>query len=79
MTDFDPTLPYNDLPRLPNGYFGVYLLAYVPVLWFRVMDERLLELPHIRGDLDKVNIDPDARAVILLRYGRDRTTEPGIS
>ena len=23
---------YPDLPRLPNGYFGVYLLAYVPVV-----------------------------------------------
>ena len=46
---------FDDIPELPNGYFGMYLLAYVPVLWFRVMDKRLLELPHIRGDLSKVN------------------------
>jgi alkane 1-monooxygenase len=69
---------YPDLPRLPNGYFGVYLLAYMPAIWFKVMDERLLALPHIRGDLDKVNIDPDARAAIFLRYGRDRMSEPRI-
>ena len=70
---------FEDLPQLPNGYFGVYLLAYVPWLWFRVMDRRLLALPHIRGDLDKVNIDPDARGRIFLQYGRDKMSEPAIS
>jgi alkane 1-monooxygenase len=70
---------FEDLPQLPNGYFGVYLLAYVPQLWFRVMDKRLLALPHIQGDLDRVNIDPDERGRILLQYGRDRMTEPVIS
>ena len=63
-------------PELPSGYFGVYLLAYVPWLWFRVMDKRLLTLPHIQGDLDKINIDPDARAAIFLKYGRDKMIEP---
>ncbi len=70
---------FEDLPQLPNGYFGVYLLAYVPWLWFRVMDRRLLALPHVRGDLDKINIDPDARGRIFLQYGRDKMTEPVIS
>lgn len=66
----------DDAPQLPSGYFGVYLLAYVPSLWFRVMDKRLLALPHIDGDLDKVNICPDARASLFLRYGQDKMTEP---
>ena len=70
---------FHDLPQLPNGYFGMYMLAYVPWLWFRIMDQRLLELPHIDGDLDKVNICPDARANIFLRYGRDQMAEPTIS
>jgi len=61
---------FDDLPQLPNGYFGSYLLAYVPPLWFRVMNPRLLALPHIDGDLDKVNIDPAAREEIERRYGR---------
>jgi len=47
---------FDDIPQLPNGYFGTYLLAYIPWLWFKVMDKRLLALPHIRGDLGKVNI-----------------------
>lgn len=70
---------YPDLPQLPNGYFGTYLLAYVPWAWFYIMDKRLLALPHIRGDLDKVNIDPDARSSIFLRYGRDKMEEPTLS
>lgn len=67
---------YDDLPTLPNGYFGAYLLAYVPKLWFRVMDKRLLALPHVNGDLDKVNIDPQARHGLFLRYARDKMLEP---
>jgi alkane 1-monooxygenase len=67
---------FDDAPQLPNGYFGVYLLAYVPVLWFRVMDKRLLALAHVQGDLDKVNICPDARAAIFLKYGQGKMIEP---
>ena len=67
---------FDDAPQLPNGYFGMYLLAYVPPLWFRVMDERLMALPHVRGDLDKVNICPDARPALFLRYGADKKTAP---
>jgi alkane 1-monooxygenase len=67
---------YDDLPLLPTGYFGAYLLAYVPKLWFRVMDKRLLALPQVQGDLDLVNIDPAARPALFLEYGRDKMNEP---
>ena len=60
---------FDDLPTLPNGYFGMYLIAYVPWLWFRVMDKRLLALPHVNGDLAKINIDPAHREEIEARYG----------
>jgi alkane 1-monooxygenase len=60
---------YDDLPSLPSGYFGAYLLAYVPPLWFRVMDKRLLALPHVAGNLDRLNIDPRARAALVRRFG----------
>jgi alkane 1-monooxygenase len=69
---------YDDLPSLPSGYFGSYLLAYIPPLWFRVMDKRLLALPQVQGDLERVNIDPDARPSLFLRYGRDKMSEPTI-
>ena len=59
---------HDDLPALPAGYFADFLLAYVPWLWFRVMDRRLLALPHVRGDLSKVNVDPKRRDALNRRY-----------
>ncbi len=60
---------FEDLPSLPSGYYGMYLLAYVPSLWFKYMDAKLLALPHVQGDLNKINIDPAARDEILHKYG----------
>ena len=61
---------FEQLPQLPSGYFGMFPLAYVPPLWFRVMDPRLLALPHVQGSLDRVNVDPRRRAALARRYGR---------
>ncbi|MFQ6006096.1 MAG: alkane 1-monooxygenase [Woeseia sp.] len=61
---------FDDLPTLPNGYFGVYLLAYIPWLWYRVMDRRLLALPDVGGDLDKVNIDPASKQALYEKFGQ---------
>src|SRR3546814_9553645 len=47
---------FDDIPQLPSGYFGMFVLAYVPPLWFRVMDRRLLAL--VGDDLRRLNIDP---------------------
>ena len=44
---------YEDVPQLPSGYFGMFLLAYLPPLWFRVMDPRVLA--RVDGDLARVN------------------------
>lgn len=66
---------FEGIPELPNGYFGTYLIAYVPWLWYRVMDERLLALPHISGDLGKVNIQPAKRQSIYQKYGKNRVTD----
>lgn len=60
---------FDDLPELPNGYYGMFLLAYIPPLWYAVMDRKLLNLPHIQGDLSRINIDPAHRDAIEGRYG----------
>jgi len=60
---------FEGIPELPNGYFGMYLIAYIPWLWYRVMDKRVLALPHIQGDLNKVNIQPGRREEIYAKYG----------
>jgi alkane 1-monooxygenase len=61
---------FKDLPSLPIGYYGMYVIAYIPTLWFKVMNRRLLNLPHIKGNLDKINIDPDAREQIFSTYAQ---------
>ena len=59
----------DNLPELPTSYSGMYLLAYIPPLWFKIMNDRLLAVPHINGDLSKVNIDPKNEAEIRATYG----------
>lgn len=43
---------FTDVPTLPFGYGTMYLLAYVPPLWRRVMDPRVLA--NVDGDMSKV-------------------------
>jgi alkane 1-monooxygenase len=49
---------FPDVPTLPTGYFGMFFLALFPRWWFRVMDPRLLALPHVQGNLALVNRNP---------------------
>lgn len=59
---------FPDLPSLPNGYFGMFLVAMWPWLWYKLMDKRLLSLPHIAGDFSRINVDPSRRAELEARY-----------
>ena len=49
---------FDELPTLPGGYASMFLLAYLPPLWFRVMNPRVLALAG--GDLGRVNRGPAA-------------------
>jgi alkane 1-monooxygenase len=42
------------------------LVAYVPWLWFRVMDPRVVA--HYGGDLARANVKPSIRARVLERH-----------
>lgn len=57
---------FPDLPRLPSGYFGMYLLAYVPPLWFRLMNPRLVAA--VQGDAARINFQPGLRERLMRRY-----------
>ena len=57
---------FPNLPRLPSGYFGMFLLAYVPPLWRAVMDERLLAV--VGRDAASINLDPRQREALIQRY-----------
>jgi alkane 1-monooxygenase len=67
---------FEQLPQLPSGYFGMFPLSYVPPLWFKVMDPRLLALPHVAGNLDRINIDPKRHDAIVTRFGNAGTRAP---
>jgi len=70
----NPTRRYQSLrhfeesPQLPAGYAAMILVAYVPPLWRKVMDGRVLA--HYGGDVTRANIHPAKRAKVLARYGR---------
>ncbi len=58
---------FDESPQLPAGYAAMILLAYVPPLWRRVMDKRVLA--HYGGDVTQANIAPHARERLLAHYG----------
>jgi alkane 1-monooxygenase len=49
-------------------------LAYVPPLWRRVMDKRVLA--HYGGDITRANIHPPVRDRVLARYGATTVEAP---
>ncbi|RZU45128.1 alkane 1-monooxygenase [Fluviicoccus keumensis] len=59
---------FEDAPQLPAGYASMLLPAYIPSLWYKIMDKRVLA--HYDGDITKANIDPERREEILAKYGR---------
>ncbi len=54
-------------PNLPSGYASLIGLTYLPPVWRKLMDHRVIE--HYRGDITAVNIDPRKRDKVLARYG----------
>ena len=58
---------FENLPTLPSGYFGMFLVAYVPPLWRYVMDERLLRTAG--RDASRLNLDPRQREALIAHYG----------
>lgn len=65
----NPTRSYQSLrhfdesPQLPSGYASMILVAYVPWLWFRLMDPKVVA--HYRGDMRLANIKPSIRERVI--------------
>ncbi|MCA8020502.1 alkane 1-monooxygenase [Burkholderia metallica] len=57
---------FDDSPQLPAGYATMILFAYVPPLWYRVMNPRVVA--HYGGDMAQSNIRPSIRARVLAQY-----------
>ena len=60
---------FDELPTLPNGYFGMFTLAYFPPLWYQVMDPRLLGA--VERDPSRINFQPAKREKLVNKYGLD--------
>ena len=58
---------FDEAPQLPTGYAGMITLAYVPWLWYRVMDPKVVT--HHDGDLSKAALQPGKEAKLMARYG----------
>jgi alkane 1-monooxygenase len=57
---------FEGLPQLPNGYFGMFVVAYIPWWWFSVMDPRLLAA--VGRDPAKINFDPERQEALIARH-----------
>ncbi|MCG5431615.1 alkane 1-monooxygenase [Mycobacterium sp. MYCO198283] len=68
MRRYQTLRTFDEAPNLPSGYAAMVTLAYLPPLWRKVMDHRVLA--HYDGDITRVNIDPRKRAAVLARHGR---------
>ncbi|MEO9322393.1 fatty acid desaturase [Nocardioides sp. C4-1] len=57
---------FEESPVLPTGYAGMIVLALVPPLYRRAMDQRVVD--HFGGDVTLANVHPSKRARYLARY-----------
>lgn len=60
---------FDESPQLPSGYATLIPIAYVPALWFWLMDRRVVA--HHRGDLTRANLHPPKREALLARWQPD--------
>jgi alkane 1-monooxygenase len=74
MRPYQALRDFPDLPRLPSGYGGMFGLAMLPPLFFKVMDRRLMA--WARGDLTRVNLHEPARRRLEAQWGAAREVHP---
>ena len=63
---------FPEAPVLPTGYAGMIVLTWVPAVWRRVMDRRVVA--HYDGDVSRANLHPKRAERYLAAYGRPSTT-----
>ena len=66
MRRFQSLRHFEEAPQLPNGYFGMFPLAYFPPLWFWVMDKRLIAA--VQGDASRINFAPGQRERLIQKH-----------
>jgi len=54
MRSYQSLRDFDGLPRLPSGYPGMFVVAAIPPLWFRVMNPKALAWAG--GDVTKLHV-----------------------
>jgi alkane 1-monooxygenase len=57
---------FKESPVLPTGYAGMIVLTWVPAIWRRVMDPRVLA--HFDGDISRANLHPKKRDKLIAKH-----------
>jgi len=57
MRPYQALRNFDDIPQLPAGYAGCFALAFIPSIWFRVMNPKVMKWAG--GDMSLVNTGPD--------------------
>ncbi len=57
---------FDDVPQLPNGYFGMFPVSYFPPLWFALMDRRLVEA--VGHNPARINFAPGQKERLMKRF-----------
>ncbi|QIK67141.1 alkane 1-monooxygenase [Nocardioides sp. HDW12B] len=63
---------FPEAPVLPTGYAGMIVLTWVPAVWRRVMDRRVVA--HYDGDVSRANLHPRRAERYLATYGQPPTS-----
>jgi len=58
---------FAEAPQLPSGYFGMFPVAYIPPLWYAIMNPRLVAA--VGGDASRINFAPGQRDKLVAKYG----------
>ena len=53
MRPYQSLRNFDELPRLPSGYPGCFVLSAIPPLWYRVMNPKVMDWAG--GDIERVN------------------------
>lgn len=60
---------FDEAPQLPSGYASMIVPAWIPPLWRRVVDPRLLA--HYGGDVSRAHVHPRLRSGLATRKTMD--------
>ena len=64
---------FKEAPVLPTGYAGMIVATWVPQIWRKVMDERVLG--HYDGDITQANVHPRMKEKYYARFGANPPQE----